>query len=149
MRTSYSLYSHLPSISACRLLQHEGTPCCDDMRQKNNMIFIIYSVLHIPVNSKVAILLVSCTGTGFTDCIWYNVLPTDPYLMTWSNTTPFSNTKVTVAKGWMPRPLYPWETAPFTYRTGGWVGPRAGLDAKEEKKNVLPQPGIEPRPPNP
>jgi hypothetical protein len=28
-----------------------------------------------------------------------------------------------------PAALYPGETVPGTNRTGGWVGPRAGLDA--------------------
>jgi hypothetical protein len=41
-------------------------------------------------------------------------------------------------RGWvvstMPRPLYPRER-PGTHCTGGWVGPRAGLDVCE--KNVI------------
>ena len=46
--------------------------------------------------------------------------------------------------GWVvnatPRPLYPRERT-GTHCTGGWVGPRAGLD---EDKN-LPPPGLDPR----
>jgi hypothetical protein len=38
-------------------------------------------------------------------------------------------------RGWVvsttPRPLYHWER-PGTHCTGGWVGPRAGLDVCEE-----------------
>jgi hypothetical protein len=44
-------------------------------------------------------------------------------------------------RGWVvsttPRPLYPREI-PSTYRTGGWVGPRAGLDVCEKSR---PPPG--------
>jgi hypothetical protein len=36
------------------------------------------------------------------------------------------------------------ERAPSNYRTGGWVSPRAGLDAIK-KKNVLSLLGIEPK----
>jgi hypothetical protein len=47
--------------------------------------------------------------------------------------------------GWVvsttPRPLYPWER-PGTHCTGGWVGPRAGLDVCE---NSRPPPGFDPR----
>ena len=47
--------------------------------------------------------------------------------------------------GWVvnttPRPLYPWER-PGAYCTGGWVGPRAGLDGCG--KSYLP-PGFDPR----
>jgi hypothetical protein len=32
------------------------------------------------------------------------------------------------------RPLYPRETAPSTHWIGGWVGPRAGLDAVVKRK---------------
>jgi hypothetical protein len=32
-----------------------------------------------------------------------------------------------------PRPLYPWEI-PGTHCTGGWVGPRAGLDVCEKSR---------------
>jgi hypothetical protein len=39
--------------------------------------------------------------------------------------------------------LYSWERAPCTHWIGGWVGPRAGLDAVE-KRRVLPLRGIEP-----
>jgi hypothetical protein len=49
--------------------------------------------------------------------------------------------------GWVvnatPRPLYPRET-PGTYRMGGWVGPRAGVDGCG-KFHSLP-PGLDPRP---
>jgi hypothetical protein len=38
----------------------------------------------------------------------------------------------------------PREGANSTHWIGGWVGPRAGLDAVE-KRNLLPLPGIEPR----
>jgi hypothetical protein len=40
------------------------------------------------------------------------------------------------------------ERALGTHWTGGWVGPRAGLDAVETTK-ILPLPGIEPRPCSP
>jgi len=33
-----------------------------------------------------------------------------------------------------PRPLYYWERTPDTHRKGGWVGPRAGLDAMVKRK---------------
>jgi hypothetical protein len=33
----------------------------------------------------------------------------------------------------MPRPLYPWEI-PGTHCTGGWVGPKAGLDVCEKSR---------------
>jgi hypothetical protein len=40
-------------------------------------------------------------------------------------------------RGWVvsttPRPLYPWEK-PGTHCTGGWVGPRAGLDVCEKSR---------------
>jgi hypothetical protein len=36
---------------------------------------------------------------------------------------------------------------PGTHCTGGWVGPRAGLDTEATGKNPLPPPGIEPRSP--
>jgi hypothetical protein len=32
------------------------------------------------------------------------------------------------------RPIYPVETAPGTHWTGGWVGPRAGLNSVEKRK---------------
>jgi hypothetical protein len=44
-----------------------------------------------------------------------------------------------------PAVLYPGERTPGTHCTGGWVGPRAGLDTKVREKNLLPLPGIEPR----
>jgi hypothetical protein len=39
----------------------------------------------------------------------------------------------------------PGEIAPDTHWIGRWVGPRACLDAMEERK-ILPLPGIEPQP---
>jgi hypothetical protein len=41
----------------------------------------------------------------------------------------------------MPRPLYP-QVRPGTHCTGGWVGPRAGLDVCEKSR---PPPGFDPR----
>jgi hypothetical protein len=51
--------------------------------------------------------------------------------------------------GWMvsvkPRPLFsPGERTPGTYCTGGWVGPRAGLDTEARGKILSPLPVIEP-----
>jgi hypothetical protein len=43
-----------------------------------------------------------------------------------------------------PGALYPEERAPGTHCTGGWVGPRAGLDAEVRGKILSPLPGIEP-----
>jgi hypothetical protein len=44
-----------------------------------------------------------------------------------------------------PRPRFsPEERIPGTHCTGGWVGPRAGLDTEARGKNPLPLPGIEP-----
>jgi hypothetical protein len=43
-----------------------------------------------------------------------------------------------------PATLYPQERTPGTHCTGGWVGPRAGLDTETREKNPLPVPGIEP-----
>jgi hypothetical protein len=42
-----------------------------------------------------------------------------------------------------PRRFTPEERAPGTHCSGGWVGPRAGLDAVEEKQNLLPLPGAD------
>jgi hypothetical protein len=42
----------------------------------------------------------------------------------------------------------PGERSPGTLWRGGWVSPRAGLDAVEKEK-MLPIPGIEPRPSSP
>ena len=49
-------------------------------------------------------------------------------------------------RGWVvsttPRPLYPWER-PGTHCTGGWVGPRAGLDGCGKSRlhrNSIPRP---------
>jgi hypothetical protein len=36
---------------------------------------------------------------------------------------------------------------PGTHCTGGWVGPRAGLDTEDRGKIILPLPGIEHRSP--
>jgi hypothetical protein len=48
-------------------------------------------------------------------------------------------------RGWVvsttPRPLYPWER-PGTHCTGGWVGPRVGLDVCEKSRPPL---GFDPR----
>jgi hypothetical protein len=44
-----------------------------------------------------------------------------------------------------PASLYPGERAPSTHCTGGWVGPRAGLDTEDRGKILSPLPGIEPR----
>jgi hypothetical protein len=46
-----------------------------------------------------------------------------------------------------PAALYPRERIPGTHCTGGWVGPRAGLDTKDRRNILLPLPGIEPRSP--
>jgi hypothetical protein len=46
-----------------------------------------------------------------------------------------------------PAALYPRGKDPGTHCTGGWVGPRAGLDTEAGGKNPLPLPGIEPRSP--
>jgi hypothetical protein len=37
----------------------------------------------------------------------------------------------------------PWERAPGTHCTGGWVVPRAGLDTEVRGKILSPLPGIE------
>jgi hypothetical protein len=42
----------------------------------------------------------------------------------------------------------PGEGAPGTHWIGGWVGPKAGLEAVEETKNLA-LPGIEPGPSSP
>jgi hypothetical protein len=44
-----------------------------------------------------------------------------------------------------PAALYPREKGPFTHCTGGWVGPRAGLDTEVRGKVLSPLPGIEPQ----
>jgi hypothetical protein len=41
----------------------------------------------------------------------------------------------------------PGERTLGTHWTGGWVGPRAGLDAEAREKNPLTLAGIEPRSP--
>jgi hypothetical protein len=46
-----------------------------------------------------------------------------------------------------PAALYPRERTTGTHCTGGWVGPRAGLDIEATGKIFSPLPGIEPRPP--
>jgi hypothetical protein len=43
--------------------------------------------------------------------------------------------------------LCPGERTPGTHCTGGWLGPRAGLDTEIREKNPLPLSGIEPRSP--
>jgi hypothetical protein len=43
-----------------------------------------------------------------------------------------------------PAALYPGERTPGTHCTGGWMGPRAGLDTEARRKILLPLPGIEP-----
>jgi hypothetical protein len=43
--------------------------------------------------------------------------------------------------------LPPGKGPPGIHWTGGWVGPRAGLDTEARGKMLLPQPGIEPRSP--
>jgi hypothetical protein len=46
------------------------------------------------------------------------------------------------------RPRFsPGERTPCTHCTGGWVGPRAGLDTEAKGKILSPLPGIEPRSP--
>jgi hypothetical protein len=50
--------------------------------------------------------------------------------------------------GWRHTPvtLYPQgKDPPSTHRTGGWVGPRAGLDKEERGQILLPLPGTEHR----
>jgi hypothetical protein len=37
------------------------------------------------------------------------------------------------------------ERTPGTHWTGGWVGPRAGLDTEARGKILSPLPGVEPR----
>jgi hypothetical protein len=54
--------------------------------------------------------------------------------------------------GWVvyvtPRPRFtPGERTPGTHCTGGWVGPRAGLDTETRGKILSPLPGIELRSP--
>jgi hypothetical protein len=44
-----------------------------------------------------------------------------------------------------PLPLYPQGNSRSTHCMGGWVGPRAGLDVMEKRKNLLPSQGIESR----
>jgi hypothetical protein len=47
-----------------------------------------------------------------------------------------------------PRPRYtPGEGTPDTHCTGGWIGPRAGLDTEATGQILSPLPGIEPRSP--
>jgi hypothetical protein len=46
-----------------------------------------------------------------------------------------------------PAALCPEERTPGTHCTGGWVGPRAGLDTEVRGKILLPLPGIELRSP--
>jgi hypothetical protein len=46
-----------------------------------------------------------------------------------------------------PVTLQPWGKHPFTHCTGGWVGPRAGLDTEARGKILSPLPRSEPRSP--
>jgi hypothetical protein len=47
-----------------------------------------------------------------------------------------------------PRPCFsPGERTPGTHCTGGWLGPRAGLDTDATRKVLVTLPGIEPRSP--
>jgi hypothetical protein len=47
-----------------------------------------------------------------------------------------------------PRPHFsPGKRTPGTHCTGGWVGPRAGLDTEARGKILSPLQGIEPRSP--
>jgi hypothetical protein len=46
-----------------------------------------------------------------------------------------------------PAALYPRGKDPGTHCTGGWVGPRAGLDTEVRGKIIFPLSGIEPRSP--
>jgi hypothetical protein len=46
-----------------------------------------------------------------------------------------------------PAALYPQGNGPSTHCTGGWVGPKAGLDTESTGKKFLPLPGIERRSP--
>jgi hypothetical protein len=48
-----------------------------------------------------------------------------------------------------PSALYPRAKDLSTHCTGGWMGPRAGLDTEARGKILLPLPGIEPRWPGP
>jgi hypothetical protein len=48
---------------------------------------------------------------------------------------------------WRPAAIYPRDRTPGTHCTGGWVGPRAGLDTEARWKILSPLPGIEPRSP--
>jgi hypothetical protein len=43
------------------------------------------------------------------------------------------------------RALAPGERTSGTHWTGGWVGPRVGLDTEARRKILLPLSGIEPR----
>jgi hypothetical protein len=47
-----------------------------------------------------------------------------------------------------PTALYPREITPVTHWTGGWVGPRAGLDTEARREILSPLPGIEPLSPS-
>jgi hypothetical protein len=46
-----------------------------------------------------------------------------------------------------PAALYPRERTPDTHCTGGWVGPRRGLDTEARGEILSPLPEIEPRSP--
>jgi hypothetical protein len=49
----------------------------------------------------------------------------------------------------MSRPLYSQARAPGVHWIGGWVGPRACVDAVENRKKTLALPGIDPGPTSP
>jgi hypothetical protein len=44
-----------------------------------------------------------------------------------------------------PSARYPGKKPPGTHFTGGWVGPRVGLETEGRRKILLPLPGIERR----
>jgi hypothetical protein len=57
---------------------------------------------------------------------------------------PFLTSTLDVSEWSCSRPcrFTPRERGPSTHWIGGWVGPRAGLDALEKKKKILPLPGF-------
>jgi len=52
---------------------------------------------------------------------------------------------INLSTGWRwvvslkPRPLYPLRKSPGTHWTGGWEGPRVGLDAVAKRENPCPR----------